>query len=102
MPLAANPIWQAVCGSPEPDSTVHFTFGKITAVSGRCFTLKEYDFARDTDVENRYQLLPDTTTGYISAERPLQIGDNVVLEYLEKDGQRLVNTLIREETDATG
>jgi hypothetical protein len=74
-----------------------FSFGKVAALVPQGLTVREYDFAKDADVEVLYQLLPDTETGNICAERPLQIGDNVVLDYLEKDSQRFVTSLIREE-----
>jgi len=62
--------------------------------------VREYDFAKDADVGTVYQLLPETETGNLDAEHPLKVGDDVVLDYLEKDGQRLVTTLVRELPEA--
>ena len=78
-----------------------FSFGKVMALTCEDITVREYDFAKDLDVETVYQLLPETETGNIDAEHPLQVGDDVVLDYLEQDGQRLVTTLVRELPEET-
>jgi len=82
-----------------PASEDRFSFGKVISLVSNILTVKEYDFAKDADVETAYLLQAETEYGNVSEERPLQIGDDVVLDYLERDGQRLVTTLVREVPD---
>lgn len=92
MPLPVDP--ELAEGSSDREL---FSFGKVVALTPNSVTLRQYDFAMDADVEAPYQLQPDTEYGNVSAERPLQIGDDVVLDFLNKDGQQFVTTLVREE-----
>lgn len=107
-PEAESLVSELLVGEPCPadgavveasDDTDKFSFGKVVAVSLQSLTVREFDFAKDTDVEVSYQLLPDTEYGNLSEQRPLRIGDDVVLDYREEAGQRLVSTLVRETAE---
>lgn len=77
-----------------------FSFGKIVSVAEDQITVKEYDFAKDADVETTYAISAETELGNINAVKDLVVGDDVVLDYSEKDGQRVVTTLVKEEKAA--
>ena len=77
-----------------------FSFGKIVSVGEGQITVKEYDFAKDADVETVYNLTSETELGNINAVKDLVVGDDVVLDYAEKDGKRMVTTLVKEEKGA--
>lgn len=74
-----------------------FSFGKVVSVTDQQITVKEYDFAKDADVEATYDLTPETEFGNINAAKDLAVGDDIVLDYAEKDGKRIVTTLVKEE-----
>ncbi|MBF0569656.1 MAG: hypothetical protein HQL18_02640 [Candidatus Omnitrophica bacterium] len=74
-----------------------FSFGKVVSVADQQITVKEYDFTKDADVETTYSLTPETELGNINAVKDLAVGDDIVLDYAEKDGKRIVTTLVKEE-----
>ncbi len=77
-----------------------FSFGKVVSVAADSVTVKEYDFAKDADVETTYTLTPETELGNINAVADLKAGDDIVIDYVEKDGARKVTTLVKEEKGA--
>jgi hypothetical protein len=77
-----------------------FSFGKVVSVTADGVTVKEYDFAKDADVEMSYTLTPETELGNINAIADLKTGDDIVIDYVEKDGKRKVTTLVKEEKGA--
>jgi hypothetical protein len=77
-----------------------FSFGKVVSVAADSVTVKEYDFAKDADVEMSYTLTPETELGNINAIADLKVGDDIVIDYVEKDGKRKVTTLVKEEKGA--
>lgn len=74
-----------------------FSFGKVVSVGADQITVKEYDFAKDADVEVVYSVSAETEYGNVTALKDLAAGDDIVVDYTEKDGQRLVTTLVKEE-----
>jgi hypothetical protein len=77
-----------------------FSFGKVVSVAADQITVKEYDFAKDADVEVAYSVTPETELGNINAVADLKANDDIVIDYLEKDGKRVVTTLVKEEKGA--
>ena len=77
-----------------------FSFGKVVSVTADGVTVKEYDFAKDADVEMNYTLTPETELGNINAIADLKAGDDIVIDYVEKEGKRKVTTLVKEEKGA--
>ena len=77
-----------------------FSFGKVISVAADSITVKEYDFAKDTDVEVAYSVTPETELGNVNAVADLKADDDVVIDYVEKDGKRVVTTLVKEEKGA--
>jgi len=77
-----------------------FSFGKIVTVSGEEIKVKEYDFAKDADVEMTYTVTAETELGNINAVTDLVANDDVVIDYAEKDGKRVVMTLVKEDKGA--
>jgi proteasome accessory factor A len=109
--LEANPLWQTVCGGPEkpadpqpvssPDELLaeeeNYTFGKVVKVFGNGLILKEYDFAREADAEHEYLVHAETEYDNLAKLEDLVPNDNIVMNYRESNGQRLISVLVREE-----
>lgn len=74
-----------------------FSFGKVVSVAADSITVKEYDFAKDADVEVTYSVTPETELGNVNAVADLKADDDIVIDYVEKDGKRVVTTLVKEE-----
>ena len=77
-----------------------FSFGKVVSVTADQITVKEYDFAKDADVEVAYSVTKETELGNINAVADLKADDDIVIDYVEKDGKRMVTTLVKEEKGA--
>jgi hypothetical protein len=77
-----------------------FSFGKVVSVSAQQVTVKEYDFAKDADVEVVYTVSPETEFGNVNAVTDLAANDDIVIDYVEKDGSRIVTTLVKEDKGA--
>ena len=77
-----------------------FSFGKVVSIAADQITVKEYDFAKDADVEVAYSVTKETELGNINAVTDLKAGDDIVIDYVEKDGKRVVTTLVKEEKGA--
>ncbi len=74
-----------------------FSFGKVVSVNAQQVTVKEYDFAKDADVEMVYTVTAETELGNVNAVTDLAANDDIVIDYVEKDGKRVVTTLVKEE-----
>ena len=79
-----------------------FSFGKVVSVGAGSLTVREYDFARDADVDETYHVNFDTEYGNINALAELKAGDDVVLDYEMAGDSRLVMTLVKEEVVKDG
>lgn len=77
-----------------------FSFGKVMSVAADQVTIKEYDFAKDADVEVAYTVTSATELGNVASVKDLVADDDVVIDYVEQDGKRVVTTLVREEKGA--
>ncbi len=77
-----------------------FSFGKVVSVNAQQVTVKEYDFAKDADVEMVYNVTAETELGNVNAVTDLAANDDIVIDYVEKDGKRVVTTLVKEEKGA--
>ncbi|MBF0387045.1 MAG: hypothetical protein HQL20_04230 [Candidatus Omnitrophica bacterium] len=94
-PVAVNePAAGAPAAAMEEDK---FSFGKVISVVDGVVTVKEYDFTKDADVETVYTVTAETELGNVNAVADLKAGDDIVIDYLEKDGKRVVTTLVKEE-----
>ncbi len=76
-----------------------FSYGKVFSVSEDLLILREYDFAKDMNVDVTYKIKPETEFGNIKGMADLRAGDDVVLDYGEDGHQRTVTTLVREEKE---
>jgi uncharacterized protein YuzE len=77
-----------------------FSFGKIVSVNAQELTVKEYDFAKDADVDAVYVITTETELGNVNAVTDLAVDDDVVIDYTEKDGKRVITTLVKEDKGA--
>ena len=84
----------------ENNNEDKFSFGKVVAVNAQEVTVKEYDFAKDADVEVAYTVTAETELGNVSAVKDLVANDDIVIDYVEKDGKRVVTTLVKEDKGA--
>lgn len=83
--------------APALEEDDRFAFGKVvSAVAGRV-TVREYDFAKDSDVEMTYQITETTELGNIDSIEDLAEGDDVVIDYQLKPAGRRAVTLVKEE-----
>ncbi len=80
--------------------TDKFSFGKVVSIAADQVTVKEYDFAKDADVEVVYTTTAETELGNVNAVADLTAEDDVVIDYVEKEGKRVVTTLVKEEKGA--
>lgn len=90
----------SVVRAQEAANEDKFSFGKVVSVAGQKIAVKEYDFAKDADVEVAYEVTGETELGNINAITDLAANDDVVIDYVEKDGKRLVTTLVKEDKGA--
>ena len=81
----------------EDNNEDKFSFGKVVSVSGQEIMVREYDFAKDADVEVAYTVTTETELGNVNAVADLVADDDIVIDYVEKDGKRVVTTLVKEE-----
>ncbi|MBF0595545.1 MAG: hypothetical protein HQL22_11355 [Candidatus Omnitrophica bacterium] len=95
-PAAAAPV-AAAPAAPAPTEEDKFSFGKVVSMADGQITVKEYDFTKDADVETVYSVTPETELGNINAVADLKTGDDIVIDYIEKDSKRVVTTLVKEE-----
>ncbi len=84
----------------ENNNEDKFSFGKVVNVSAQEVMVKEYDFAKDADVEVAYTITAETELGNVNAITDLAANDDVVIDYMEKDGKRVVTTLVKEDKGA--
>ena len=81
----------------EDNNEDKFSFGKVVSINADQIMVREYDFAKDADVEVAYTVTADTEFGNVNAVAELVADDDIVIDYVEKDGKRVVTTLVREE-----
>ncbi len=84
----------------ENNNEDKFSFGKVVSVNAQEVMVKEYDFAKDADVEVSYTITAETELGNVNAVTDLAANDDIVIDYLEKDGKRVVTTLVKEDKGA--
>ncbi|MBF0331279.1 MAG: hypothetical protein HQL17_05020 [Candidatus Omnitrophica bacterium] len=77
-----------------------FSFGKVVSVTSASIVVKEYDFAKDADVEMTYAVTAETELGNVNAVTDLVANDDVVIDYADKDSKRVVLTLVKEDKGA--
>lgn len=77
-----------------------FSFGQVVSIGDQQVTIKEYDFVQDADVEVVYDVTSETEYGNVTSLSDLVVADNVVVDYMEKDGKKVITTLVKEEVSA--
>lgn len=95
--VASAPVDAAAPVAPAANEEDKFSFGKVISVVDGQITVKEYDFTKDADIETVYSVTTETELGNIAAVADLKVGDDIVIDYLEKEGKRVVTTLVKEE-----
>ena len=95
--LAAN---MPMAAAQEANNEDKFSFGKVVSVNAQEITVKEYDFAKDADVDAVYTVTAETEFGNVNAVTELAANDDVVIDYVEKEGKRVISTLVKEDKGA--
>ena len=80
---------------PAEDLT-NYSYGTVVRASAQEIVLSEYDLATDGDVEVTYKIDPNVEMENIKAIEEVQPGDNVDLDYVEKDGVKTAVYIARE------
>ena len=96
--LTASAAASGIAASDEED---RFSFGNVVSFSDGKLILKERDVEQGSDVESFYAVNTETEFDNISTAAQLKAGDNVVLDYIEKDGKRIVTTLVKQDLAET-
>ena len=79
-----------------------FAFGSVVSFSNGNITIKELDVSNSNDVEAVYTVNAETEFGDVDTAAHLKAGDNVVLDYIEKDGKRIITTLVKQDSQEMG
>lgn len=94
-----TPAGGALATDAPSEDDDKFSFGRVVAVYAHSFVVREYDFARDRDVDVFYWVTSVTDLVNLPSLAQLAAGDDVVIDYLELAGERIVTTLVRELPD---
>lgn len=79
------------------NESCRYSFGKVVSVSDRQLAVCEYDFSKDCDAEVVYNVIPDTEFGNVQPLTDLKPDDDVVIDYVEKEGRRVIMIVVREQ-----
>lgn len=74
-----------------PEADIEYAYGTVAKISASELTLKEYDYVSDETVEKTYAIASDVELENIESVDKVKVGDNIEVDYLNKDG---VNTVI--------
>jgi len=79
------------------DEMLEFTFGTLVRVSNEEITILEYNFEQEKEAEQTYVI--SSTTEFINVENlaALKIGEEIEIEFKEKDGQRVAMAIAKDE-----
>jgi len=79
-----------------PADAEKFSFCILVRITADCLTVREYNFTTDAQEEVEYRLTNQTEISHPTKFNDLRPGDNLVLDYTESNGQRIVSVLIKE------
>ena len=96
--ITASPASPAAAGNAAAEDEDKFAFGTVVGAANGEITVQEHAVDQDIDVKSVYTVNAETEFGNIDSVEHLKPGDNVVLDYVEKDGKRTVTTLVKEES----
>ena len=91
----------AASGIEAPEEEDRFSFGNVVSCSDGKLIVKEHDVENGSDVESFYTVNMETEFDNINTAAQLKAGDNVVLDYIEKDGNRIVTTVVKQDFGET-
>jgi len=100
--LSASVILLAapICLAQETDSLddmLEFTFGTLVRVSNDQITILEYNFDQEKETEQSYGV--SSTTEFVNIENlaALKIGEEIEIEFKEKDGKKVAMAIAKDE-----
>jgi len=85
--------------STDESTNDRFSSGKIVRITKTSLTLLEYDFAADADKEFEYVVASETEYGKVEKLKDLQLGDEIVVDFIESEGKRVIMKLVKEEKE---
>ena len=93
--ITALPVAAGSAAAEEDDKCA---FGTVVGAANGEITVQEHAVDQDIDVKSVYAVNTETEFGNVDSAEHLKPGDNVVLDYVEKDGKRTVTTLVKQES----
>ena len=79
------------------EKETNYGYGKVASVLGESITISEVVYNEDTGeetyVEGTYTITQDTELENISSIDALEVGKEVDIEYVEKDGKKIVSSV---------
>lgn len=94
-------VWAApACFAQEMetlDEMLEFTFGTLVRVSNEEITILEYNFEQEKETEQNYAITPATEYINVESLSALKIGEEIEIEFKEKDGQKVAMAIAKDE-----
>ena len=79
------------------DEMLEFTFGTLVRVSNEEITILEYNFEQEKEMEQIYAVTPATEFINVQSLSALKIGEEIEIEFKEKDGQKVAMAIAKDE-----
>src|SRR5262245_11236192 len=79
------------------DEMLEFTFGTLVRVSNDEITILEYNFEQEKEMEQSYAVTPATEFINVENLAALKIGEEIEIEFKEKDGQKVAMAIAKDE-----
>ena len=86
---------------PVIEDADKFAFGTIASLADRKIVLNQFDASRAGEVQTGYIVDAESEFGDIDTFAQLKPGDNVALDYIEKNGQFVVTSLVKQDPEET-
>ena len=86
---------------PAADSDdAEYAYGTVAKVTPETLVVREYDFETGTTIEVAYRLDPQVIVNGVDAVGQIAVDDDVDIDYVTKDGQRLATVISVEKHPA--
>ena len=76
-----------------PEEETEYTYGTVSSVSADQLVIKEYDYDNDQEVDITYTVGPDAKIQNAASLKDIVAGDSVEIDYVVKDGKRIVRNI---------
>lgn len=72
------------------DADTEYSYGTVASVDAAAIQVKEYDYDSGADVSVDYVVDPAAKFEGANSLKDVAVGDNIEIDYLEKDGKRVI------------